>query len=177
MVDEASLLLKRVERAVLFIDIRGFTAWSESQTPEAVVSMLNAYYQATESALGDVTPIKLKYTADEVMAVFAHATQAISAGQRVLGIVRPLLEQCHLAAGAGVHCGQVVEGVLGAEGSKAYDFIGDTVNTAQRLCDAAASGELLVSMTACEAAGLTPGLLRDVNAKGKREPLRATVMV
>jgi class 3 adenylate cyclase len=177
MVDEASLLLKRVERAVLFIDIRGFTAWSESQTPEAVVGMLNAYYQAAESALGDVTPIKLKYTADEVMAVFAHATQAIGAGQRVLVTVRPLLEQCHLTAGAGVHCGQVVEGVLGAEGSKAYDFIGDTVNTAQRLCDAAASGELLVSMTACEAAGLTPGLLREVNAKGKREPLRATVMV
>ncbi|TRZ90507.1 MAG: hypothetical protein D4R84_16130, partial [Rhodocyclaceae bacterium] len=59
------------------------------------------------------------------------------------------------------------------EGSKAYDFIGDTVNTAQRLCDAAAPGELLVSATACEAAKIAPDSWRAVMAKGKQEPLKA----
>ena len=72
--------------------------------------------------------------------------------------------------------GPVVEGVLGSEGAKAYDFIGDTVNTAQRLCDAAAPGELLVSIAACDAAGLAPLQQRDVAAKGKRDPLRAAVV-
>jgi adenylate cyclase len=173
--DERSLSLQRVGRAILFMDIRGFTAWSEPQTPEAVVGMLNAYYRMAEEALADSRPIKLKYTADEVMVVFAEAAQAVSAGSRMLASTRQLLAASDLAAGAGVHCGQVVEGVLGGEGAKAYDFIGDTVNTAQRLCDAAAPGELLVSMVACEAAGLVPMQQRDVVAKGKREPLRVAV--
>ena len=120
-------------------------------------------------------PIKLKYTADEVMAVFADAAQAVTAGSRMLASTRKLLAASNLAAGAGVHCGQVVEGVLGGEGAKAYDFIGDTVNTAQRLCDAAAPGELLVSIVACDAAGLAPMQQRDILAKGKREPLRVAV--
>jgi class 3 adenylate cyclase len=174
--NEDSLALKRVERAVLFLDIRGFTAWSEQQTPEAVVGMLNAFYAAAESALADTPPIKLKYTADEVMAVFAGAEQAVAAGTCMLGAVQPMLARCQLSAGAGVHFGQVVEGVLGAEGSRAYDFIGDTVNTAQRLCDAAHPGELLVSLVACKTADLAPGALREVHAKGKREPLQASRM-
>jgi class 3 adenylate cyclase len=174
--DERTLSLQRVGRAVLFIDIRGFTAWSEQQTPEAVVGMLNDYYRAAEEALGEIRPIKLKYTADEVMAVFADVAEAVKAGSRMLASTRPLLAESNLAAGAGVHCGQVVEGVLGGEGAKAYDFIGDTVNTAQRLCDAAAPGELLVSIAACVAAGLTPTQQRDVVAKGKRELLRAAVV-
>lgn len=175
--DEDALALKRVERAVLFMDIRGFTAWSEQQSPEAVVGMLNLFYQAAEDALGDVAPVKLKYTADEVMAVFADAAQAIVAGKRMLVGAQAMLVQSQLTAGAGLHWGQVVEGVLGAAGAKAYDFIGDTVNTAQRLCDAAAPGALLVSVSACESAGLAPQAIREVQAKGKREPLRATVIV
>lgn len=173
--DERSLSLQRVGRAILFMDIRGFTAWSELQTPEAVVRMLNAYYRMAEEALGENPPIKLKYTADEVMAVFADAAQAVTAGSRMLASTRKLLTASNLTAGAGVHCGQVVEGVLGGEGAKAYDFIGDTVNTAQRLCDAAAPGELLVSIVACDAAGLAPMQQRDILAKGKREPLRVAV--
>lgn len=174
--DERTLSLQRIGRAVLFMDIRGFTAWSEQQTPEAVVGMLNAYYRAAEQALGANEAIKVKYTADEIMAVFAQAADAVKAGSLMLDSTRALLQQSKLGAGAGVHCGQVVEGVLGGEGAKAYDFIGDTVNTAQRLCDAAAPGELLVSVEACNAAGLVPVQQRDVVAKGKREPLRAAVV-
>lgn len=175
MADERTLALQRVERAILFMDIRGFTAWSEQQAPETVVGMLNGYYRVAEEALGEIRPIKLKYTADEVMAVFEDAADAVNAGRRMLASAHALLAESHLTAGAGVHCGQVVEGVLGGEGAKAYDFIGDTVNTAQRLCDAAAAGELLVSVTACKAAGIAPTRFRDVVAKGKREPLQAAV--
>jgi class 3 adenylate cyclase len=173
--DERTLQLQRVARAVLFMDIRGFTAWSEGQAPEAVVGMLNDFYRAAEGALGETHPIKLKYTADEVMAVFANPADAVAAGTRMLEAAQALLAVSRLSAGAGVHYGQVVEGILGGEGSKAYDFIGDTVNTAQRLCDAAAPGELLVSLDACAAAGIAPAEQREVVAKGKREPLRAAV--
>jgi adenylate cyclase len=174
--DERTLSMQRVGRAVVFMDIRGFTAWSEQQTPEAAVGMLNGYYRAAEEALGDTDPIKIRFIADEVMAVFASAAHAVQAGSRMLAATRPLLAASNLSAGAGVNFGQVVEGVLGGEDAKAYDFIGDTVNTAKRLCDAAAPGELLVSLDACAAAGLTPGRVREVVAKGKREPLRAAVV-
>ena len=174
--DESTLALQRVERAVLFMDIRGFTGWSEQQSPEAVVGLLNDYYRVAEQALGEDRPIKLKYTADEVMVVFADAATAAQAGTRMLAAALPLLAASHLTVGAGLHHGQVVEGVLGGEGAKAYDFIGDTVNTAQRLCDAAGGGELLVSLDACQAAGLTPDTRREVMAKGKRELLQAAVI-
>jgi class 3 adenylate cyclase len=174
--DERTLSLQRVGRAVLFMDIRGFTSWSEQQTPEAVVGMLNDYYRSAEESLAEIQPIKLKYTADEVMAVFADAAAAVEAGSRMLAKTGPLLARSSLTAAAGVHCGQVVEGVLGGSGAKAYDFIGDTVNTAQRLCDAALPGELLVSIEACNAAGIAPAQHRDIVAKGKREPLRAGIV-
>ncbi len=175
--DESTLSLHRLTRAVLFMDIRGFTAWSEQQTPEAVVGMLNDYYLAAEAALEELRPIKLKYTADEVMAIFSNVTQAVEAGSRMLASTRPLLAHLNLSAGAGLHFGPVIEGVLGGEGAKAYDFIGDTVNTAKRLCDAAGADELLVSSDACVAAGISPLQHRNISAKGKRKPVQAAVVV
>ncbi|MBK9521598.1 MAG: adenylate/guanylate cyclase domain-containing protein [Rhodocyclaceae bacterium] len=137
--------MQRVSRAVLFMDIRGFTAWSEQQAPEAVVGLLNQYYRVAEATLGEGRTIKIKYTADEVMAVFAETAMAATDGSRMLAAAQRMLAESNLAAGAGLHHGPVVEGVLGGVGVKAYDFIGDTVNTAKRLCDAAKAGELLIS--------------------------------
>lgn len=174
--DEGALQLQRAERAVVFLDIRGFTAWSEPQSPEAVVGLLNDFYRAADAALRTTPPIRTKYTADEVMAVFARADDAVTAASAMLCATREQLAASGLGAGAGVHAGPVVEGVLGGESSKAYDFIGDTVNTAQRLCEAAGAGELLVSEAACTAAGLQARQWRDVVSKGKREPVRAAVL-
>ncbi len=174
--DESTLSMQRVARAVVFMDIRGFTAWSERQTPEATVGMLNGYYRAAEQALGEVEPIKIRFIADEVMAVFADAGEAVRAGSRMLTAAGALLADSGLSAGAGVNFGQVVEGVLGGEGARTYDFIGDTMNTAKRLCDAAAPREMLVSAAACAAAGISPAAQRDVVAKGKSEPLRAAIL-
>ncbi len=174
--DESTLLLQRVERFVMFLDIRGFTAWSESQTPEAVAGLLNAYYRVAEASLGELRAIKIKYTADEIMAVFADAPQAVNAALRMLAAITTVLAPEGLHAGAGVHGGLVVEGVLGSDSTRAYDFIGDTVNTAQRLCDSAAAGELLVSVQPCVAAGQSTAQQRAVTVKGKREPLQAAVL-
>ena len=131
--DESSLALQRIERSILFMDIRGFTAWSETQSPEHVVNMLNAYYLAAEHALAGMAPIKLKYTADEVMAVFATPDAAVRAGHALLDATGAVLRSHRLGAGVGIHSGAVVEGVLGGEQSRNYDFIGDAVNTAAHL--------------------------------------------
>jgi len=171
--DEESLTPQRVDRAVLFMDIRGFTAWGETQTPEMTLSMLNGYYRSVEKASHGATPIKFKYTADEAMVVFADATEAYQCGCAMTVAAAEFLHPLGLGIGAGLHWGPVVEGVLGGEHSRAYDFIGDTVNTAHRLCEAAAPGEFLGSESICRAARQAPPVWREISAKGKRDPLRA----
>jgi class 3 adenylate cyclase len=81
-----------------------------------------------------------------------------------------------LSAGAGVHFGPVVEGVLGGSNAKAYDFIGDTVNTAQRLCDAARAWELLLSQAVSDECGLGALIERRIEVKGKSAPLVVRAM-
>lgn len=169
--------LKRQERVLLFMDIRGFTAWSESQPPEAVVGMLNAYYAASEAALQPMAPIKLKFTGDEAMAVFADKTQAFAAARALQVAAARVLAPYDLAAGLGLHAGPVVEGLLGSASVKAYEVIGDVVNTASRLCDAAGAGELLVSPEALPGQSLAQFPLRQIEAKGKRAPLAVRVLV
>ena len=174
--DEASLVPTRRERAVLFLDIRGFTSWSERRSPEEVVRMLNGVYAATEAASAPCRPIRIKYTADEAMLVFAEPALALAAARAIREALVPCLAPFGLAAGFGVHAGPVVEGLLGSESVKAYDVLGDTVNVANRLCAAASGGEILVSEeAAATGAGDTP--VRELRVKGKSQPLRVRVLV
>jgi adenylate cyclase len=173
--DEASLAPTRRSRAVLFLDIRGFTAWSEGAPPEEVVRLLNAFYGATESAAAPHRPVRIKYTADEALLVFATPQGAVAAARALREALAAHLAPFGLAAGFGIHAGPLVEGMLGSESVKAFDVLGDTVNTAKRLCDAAAGGEILVSEAAA-APGLAGAPARELSLKGKSAPVRALVL-
>jgi adenylate cyclase len=172
--DEASLAPTRQERAVVFLDIRGFTAWSERQPPEQVVHMLNAFYGATEAAVSPYRPIRIKYTADEALLVFADPGPALQAAVAIRDALVPHLAPFGLSAGFGIHCGSVIEGMLGSESVKAFDVLGDTVNVAKRLCDGAGGGEILVSEETPMAGGGIP--VRELRVKGKAQPLRVRVL-
>ncbi|MDD5285467.1 MAG: adenylate/guanylate cyclase domain-containing protein [Desulfuromonadaceae bacterium] len=178
MTDPAALSLVRRERSVIFMDIRGFTGWSEQQEPETVVKMLNRYYETAETVLGSFNVIMLKFTADEVMAFFADAAEGSKAAWRLHGACTTELSEFGLSVGTGVNTGLVVEGLLGSSELKRYEIIGDTVNTAKRICSAAESGELLVSK---ELFLKTEGFFkliesREITAKGKSVPLEVCVV-
>ncbi len=177
--DPAALSLARRERSLLFMDIRGFTAWSERCAPETVVQALNEYYAAAEPVLRAHGAIKLKLSADEVLAVFAGPREAASAALELRERSREALSRWGLAAGIGVHSGPVVEGLLGSAGVMGYDVIGDTVNTAKRIEGAALGGEVLVS--APVRAALDPsaqfGERREVVAKGKEAPIEVHALL
>ena len=135
--DEASLAPTRRERTVVFLDIRGFTAWSERQSPEEVVRMLNGFYEATETAVAPYGPIRIKYTADEALLVFAEPGAGRRGGARAARGARAASSPpSGFAPGFGIHAGPVIEGLLGSASVKAFDVLGDTVNVAKRLCDA-----------------------------------------
>lgn len=176
--DPASLTLIRRKRAVLFVDIRKFTEWSEQQTPERVVSMLNHYYDVAEKALADSQVIQFKYTADEIMVFFASPLMAVQAALRLRHELAEALGGYGLRAGAGINYGPVVEGLFGSSEFKRYDIIGDTVNTAKRICSAAEGGELLVSALTLAQAGRTihSSACREIIAKGKSRPLQVHVV-
>lgn len=172
-VNPSALSLRRRERTVMFMDIRGFTHWSERQSPENVVNLLSKFYQMTETILTSYETIKFKFSADEVMAVFPTPDSAIYAAIELRNQVNQLLSSEHLGVGIGLHNGLLVEGLLGSTGVKFYDVIGDTVNTAKRIESVAQSGEVLISENVRNMIGQTisTGTKREISVKGKENPL------
>lgn len=169
----SALQLKRLDRTILFMDIRGFTRWSETRSPEEVVSMLNRYYQTAEATLNQQQVIKFKFSADEVLAIFPTVDDGLRAALNLQLQANQFLNRHGLGVGIGLHCGPMVEGLLGSKDVKFYDVIGDTVNTAKRIESTAGPGEVLVSETVRLALGTTfrAGPKRQVTVKGKEEPV------
>ncbi len=130
---------EEVEVSLLFMDIRGFTTYSERAAARAVVARLNDLY-------GEVVPVILrhgghanKFIGDGLLAVFGapdrlndHADRAVAAG---LQIARTVGERYHgeLRIGVGINSGRVVVGTIGGGGRLDFTVIGDPVNTAARV--------------------------------------------
>jgi adenylate cyclase len=165
------LQMKRRTRAMLFLDLRGFTAWSEDRPPEAVVSMLNRCFEQAESLWEPYGPIKAKFTGDEIMLVFRTAEESLACARDLSDSLGRFLVEEGLGCGIGLHIGPLVEGLVGSREVKGYDVIGDTVNTAKRICDQAAADEILASPAFLRALGLCEaGTPRLLHLKGKSEP-------
>ncbi len=169
----AMLQPKRQERTILFMDMRGFTRWSETRNPEEVVNLLNRYYQTAEATLNLHHVIQFKLSADEVMAIFPKVDDGLQAALKLRPQISALLGRHGLGVGIGLHIGPLVEGLLGSKDVKAYDVIGDTVNTAKRIESSAGPGELLVSEALRIALGATfrAGPKRQITIQGKEEPI------
>lgn len=143
--DPNSMRLSRQKRTILFADIRGFTRWSEGHSPEEVASLVNRYYATVEATFDHYHVVKFKFTADEAMAVFLEADEAVRAALDLRLQCERILNRHGLGAGIGLHTGQVVEGLLGSPQLRFYDALGDTVNTASRIEKSAAAGEVWIS--------------------------------
>ncbi len=173
VVNPESLALTRQQRTILFMDIRGFTHWSDTQPPEEVAVLLTAYYHLAEVVFESHPPIKFKFTADEVMAVFVSPENALASARQLRIDIRHLLVEQNLGVGIGLHTGVVAEGLLGSSGVKFYDVIGDTVNVAKRIESSAQRNEILISDTVRTALNLKQEMSekREIVVKGKLEPL------
>jgi adenylate cyclase len=145
-----------IEATVVFIDICGFTAISEKEAPDVVVSLLNRYFDAIVQEIIACGGYVDKFMGDAVMAVFQgenhlqRAAQASLAIQKSTTAIERLLVNRPEFTGQvsiGINSGEVVSGNIGSESLKRLDYtvIGDTVNLAQRLQAAAAPGQILVN--------------------------------
>jgi adenylate cyclase len=171
---------ERRHLTVLFSDIRGFTAYSETVPPEQVVEMLNAFLDAQTTVVerwrGDVD----KFVGDELMAIFEGADaarRAVRCAVEMLEAVAKLRRPGQdLAVGVGISSGDVGYGPIGAKDRLDFTVIGDVVNTGARLCGAAEGGQVLVARPVIDdcRGGLGDiefNALAPMKVKNKREPL------
>jgi len=160
--------------SVLFVDLVGFTAASESADPEDVRARLQAYHACAKAEVERYGGVLEKFVGDAVMAVFgapvAHeddAERAVRAGLAILDRVAEL----ELEARAAVNGGEAIV-ALAARPELGESFVtGDVVNTAARLQSAAPPGELVVGEQTYWATrhAIDYEELEPVEAKGKSE--------
>ena len=132
---------------VLFADVRGFTAFAESASPETVAArldeMLAVFIEAVHSEGGTVN----KFIGDGAMAVFGvplpHAEPAAAAARAALRTKAAVERLGALRFGFGINTGHVAAGCLGSHGSTEFGVIGAVVNLAARLEGAARPGQIL----------------------------------
>ncbi len=141
----AALNFQRRERAILFMDIRKFTSWSEINQPDLVAGLLNSYYQSLEPIAESFHPLRVALNADEIMAIYATPSQAVAAAQAMQKQANIVLAAYDLQAGCAVHYGEVIEGLFGSKDVRTYTVIGDAVNTAKRMESNTLGGEITVS--------------------------------
>lgn len=136
----------RGEIAVLFADIRGFTTLSEKADPEALIAILNRYFDAMTEAIHRHGGTLDKYIGDGIMAFFGapqpmtnpSRAALLAAGDMLAALAQfneSMRAEGHppLAIGIGLHSGDAVVGHVGSKVRHEYTAIGDTVNTASRL--------------------------------------------
>jgi adenylate cyclase len=150
--------VQTVKAAVLFADLRGYTALAERLAPADVLSRLHQFFGVLLGVVDNHGGQVFHVAGDNLMAGFALRRQgqdggraALATGQAMLSGFAVLAEQWHrelgiaTALGVGVHFGEVAVGLLGPPRHEAWTLIGDTVNVAARLCDRARGGEVLFS--------------------------------
>lgn len=164
--------------ALVFSDVRGFTAFSEDRDPALVIERLNEVLGLEADVVrrrgGDVD----KFVGDAMFAWFSgpdRCRHAVDAAVEILaGLQARFGGKAGTEIGFGIHVGEVVVGSMGSEDRRDYTAIGRSVNLAARLCSAAQSGQILVSQAVAteleDTLSLNP--LPPISAKGFPEPVR-----
>lgn len=178
--DELNLGGSRANITTLFADIRGYTSLSERCDPEILVSVLNRYLGAATEAILDEQGTIDKFMGDAIMAFFNapieqadHTLRAVRAAIGIRSSINDLRGELptdmRLGIGIGIHCGEAVLGLVGTQERLEYTAIGDSVNTAKRLQENAAPGQILISADAHQkiADYVQAKQIHPIKAKGK----------
>ncbi len=165
---------------ILYLDLVGFTDFSERHRGEEAVALLNDVFGIcdvlTTKYQGDVD----KFIGDSVMAVFIDANDAVAAGKDILEAMRRFneerREQGHEEVGVriGINSGMVIQGDVGMRQRKDMTVIGDVVNTASRIEGLARRDSIFISeVTRARLANPDEFAYEgDLPVKNKKEPIR-----
>lgn len=177
------------EIAILFCDLRGFTALSEHRLPFDVVFLLNRYFAAMGLAIETSGGRIDKFIGDGIMALFGLDGCAIDPCRAALAAAARMsnrLDQLNAALaadlpaplriGIGIHFGNVVVGEMGFSNARSLTAIGDCVNTASRLeaMSKTFDAELVISedVERQSRLDLSPWPVHEVMVRGRTTPMR-----
>lgn len=159
---------------VLFADVRGSTGIAERTSAGEFSRLLERFYASVTEAVRSERGVIDKFLGDGVMALFipsftdlADAAHGVRSAQRILA-------EAELPIGVGVNTGPAYTGFLGGSADVAsFTAVGDAVNVAHRLGEAAAAGEVIVSAETAGAAELDAAgwSMRDLTVKGREQPV------
>lgn len=142
--------------AVLFCDLRGFTAFTNSAEPEEVIGVLDEYYRTVGSVLHDYNATIGDYAGDGIMAYLGDpvprddaAVAAVKMTQDIMNVMSGLTADWKhrgydLDYGIGIAYGYATLGIVGFDGRYDYTPIGGVVNLAARLCAKAGPSQVLL---------------------------------
>ncbi|MGH8799359.1 MAG: adenylate/guanylate cyclase domain-containing protein, partial [Casimicrobiaceae bacterium] len=177
----------RREITVVFLDLRGFTAFAEVAEPEEVMGVLREYHQVAGRMVLEYEGTLEHFTGDGITILFNDPVQIPNPAERAVRMALAVRERIghmaqdwakhgyELSLGIGIAQGFATIGAIGFEGRWDYSAIGTVTNLAARLCGEAAGDQILIAQRAY--AGLEA--LLDVEAqetltlKGFRRPVIA----
>jgi adenylate cyclase len=154
---EDPLKSHRREITVVFLDLRGFTAFAEVAEPEDVTSVLRDYHEATGKLILAHEGTLERFTGDGMMVFFNDPIQVPNPAERAVAMSLAIRDDVgrmcadwgkrdiQLGLGIGIAQGYATIGAIGFEGRWDYAAIGTVTNLAARLCSEAAGGEILAS--------------------------------
>ncbi len=174
------------EVTVLMADLRGFTPFAESTTPDRVVAMLNTYYGAVVPEILAEGGTVVQFVGDAVMAIFNapvrqpdHARRAARAGLRLHRAVEAVAADPGWPRfRVGINSGPALVGNVGAAQMRNFTAIGDTTNLAARLEGLAEPGQVVIGPHTRTLLGDGARVVSrgSVPVKGKRDPVAVFVL-
>jgi adenylate cyclase len=148
----------RTRAAVMFADMRGFTAISEKLNPAEVVTLLNEFFALLTDITFEYDGTVFNMAGDGLMVGFGVPIEQADGSARAIAAARRMLDNFAMLAdrwrerygvetglGIGINVGEVIAGNVGSASYMNYTIIGDTVNVASRLGQRARAGEMLFS--------------------------------
>ena len=184
---DAALVSHRREITVVFCDLRGFTAFTESSDPEEVMAVLGEYHESVGKLIFHYEGTLERFLGDGIMIVFNDPIPASDHCERAVRLALDMRDRVavlgekwrnnghNLGFGIGIATGYATLGLIGFDKRREYTAIGRVTNLASRLCDEAKAGQIVVAQrtyTAIQAqADATP--LGELSLKGFNRPMAA----
>src|SRR6266436_5150479 len=184
---DALLDSHRREVTVVFCDLRGFTAFTESTEPEEAMAVLREYHAALGELIFRYEGTLDRYAGDGVMILFNapiefadHTKRAVKMAVEMRDTIGLLTQKWRnrghsLGFGVGIALGYATLGQIGFEQRLEYAAIGSVTNLASRLCDEAKANQIVVSrrVFGMVEPWVEGNSLEELNLKGFNHPVLA----
>jgi adenylate cyclase len=184
---DAALASHRREITVIFCDLRGFTAFTDTSEPEEVMTVLREYHENLGELIFQYEGTLDRFIGDGIMIIFNdpipcedHSARAVRLSIDMRARVGELSVKWRnrghdLGFGIGIASGFATLGQVGFEKRREYTAIGRVTNLAARLCSEAQAGQIVIAQRVFDSVEpyIEAALLRELSLKGFNRPVSA----